>query len=190
MNIVYGGAFNPPSLAHIEIVNKLLEKYPKSNVILLPVGNDYKKQELIDFNDRYKMLKLCFENNKRVIISTIENENKFMGTINSLNILSKTYNNLYLTTGSDNIIEFETWIKYEELLNKYPLIIIKRNNVDVFNEMKKYQYLNVKFEVLEFNSKINSTMIRKDLSSFKEWLNKDVYNYILKNKLYGVDNNV
>lgn len=190
MNIVYGGAFNPPSLAHIEIVNKLLEKYPKSNVILLPVGNDYNKQELIDFKDRYKMLKLCFKDNKRVIISKLENEIKFNGTINSLNILSNSYNNIHLVTGSDNIVKFKTWIRYEDLLRTYPLIIIDRDKIDVNSEMEKFKYLNVQYERIYFDSKINSTMIRKDLNTFKEWLNIDVYNYILKNKLYGVDNNV
>lgn len=190
MNIVYGGAFNPPTLAHIEIVNVLLDKFPNSKLILLPVGNDYNKPELIDFQDRYNMLNLCFNNNERVIISTLEYEINFQGTINSLDILSETYSNLYLVTGSDNIVEFKSWIRYEELLNKYPLIIINRNEINIFNEMEKFKYLNVQYENINFDSKINSTMIRKDFKTYKKWLNEDVYFYILKNKLYGVDENV
>jgi len=190
MYIVYGGAFNPPTTSHIEIVELLLNKYKNAKVVILPVGNDYNKKELIDFKFRFEMLNLCFKNNKRVIISRLEDEIDYQGTLNSLNHLSLKYKNIYLATGADNVINFTKWIKYEELLSKYPLIIIKRNGIDVKVEMEKYQYLNIKYDIINYNTNVKSTLIRKDLEKYKNWLNEDIYQYILKNKLYGADNNV
>jgi len=43
MVLVFGGSFNPPTKAHLEIVEKLLERYEHARVLLLPVGDDYQK---------------------------------------------------------------------------------------------------------------------------------------------------
>lgn len=199
MNIVFGGAFNPLTIAHIEIVELLLNKYEDSKVIILPVGNDYNKPTLIDFNYRYEMLKIAFNNNPRVIISTLEHDFPFNGTINSLNELSKTYSNLYFVTGADNIIKFKTWIEYEKLLSSYPFIFVTRrlpdenNNIKSINvedEMKQYSHLNVKYELLKYNTNVNSSEFRSNPKHYNSYVSKDIFNYILKNKLYGVDQNV
>lgn len=190
MNIVYGGAFNPLTVAHVLIVNKILETFKDANVIIVPVGNDYKKAELIDFKYRYEMIKKEFNNNSRVIVSDIENLNKFNGTIQTLDLLSKNYSNLMLLVGSDNILSFDKWIEYEKLLNKYQLLIVNRNNIDVNHEMNKYQHLDVKYKEIDFNSDVNSTLIRGDINKYKNWLPVSVYEYIMENKLYGVDINV
>lgn len=187
MHIVYGGAFNPLTKAHIDIVNLILKTYKNSKVIIVPVGNDYNKSELIDFHDRYNMINLVFKNNKNVIVSKIEHENVFQGTIETLNKLSETYSNIHLLVGSDNILYFDKWIKYEKLLSTYPLLIVNRDNVLINNVMSKYNYLNVKFNIIKYNSEINSSLIRKNINKYKEWLNIDVFNYIKENKLYGAD---
>ena len=49
MMIVFGGAFNPPTIAHLNIIKKLLSTYKGSHVLLLPVGNDYSKSEFFDY---------------------------------------------------------------------------------------------------------------------------------------------
>lgn len=190
MNIVYGGAFNPPQLAHLEIVRKLLSKYQNAKVIVLPVGNTYKKDELIAFNHRFNMLQLMFNNKDRVIVSNIEDKNVFNGTIASLDELSKTYDNLHLVIGSDHVETLNKWIKYEELLKKYPIIIMQRNNDNVSLLMEKYHYLNVKYYNFNFDSEINSTAIRENIIKYKKWLDEDVFNYIKINGLYGVDKDV
>lgn len=184
MNIVYGGVFNPPTKAHIEIVSLLTKKYPNSKIIILPVGDVYKKDEIISFKYRYEMLKIAFNDFKNVIISPLENEIDFKGTIHSLNLLSETYGKVVLVVGSDNILNFKKWIDYEKLLSTYQLIIIKRNGIDIESEMSKYSYLNVNYEVIEFNSNISSTLIREDIEKNKKWLITEVYNYIIKHNLY------
>lgn len=183
MTIFYGGAFNPPTKAHIEIVNLILETYKNSKVVIVPVGNSYGKNELIDFKFRYEMLKLVFDN-ERIIISDLEKDKAFDGTINSLDELSKTYKDLSFVIGSDNIIDLDKWIMYEKLLKTYPLIIIKRAEDDVDFLLEKYKNIIKKYDILEFGKKINSSMIRKDLKNHLEWLDPKIIDYIRKYNLY------
>lgn len=190
MNIVYGGSFNPPTKAHLEIVTKLLNTFEDSQVIVLPVGNNYHKKTLQSFNDRFNMLKLQFNDNKRVIISSLENNEHYLGTYEALNTLSNDYDDLYLVIGSDNLYEFDKWINYKRLLTDYSLLIFKRDNDDVESLMKRFKEYNPKFKVIEFNNSINSTMIRSDIKKYNKWLTKEVYKYIIDNKLYEVDEDV
>ena len=39
MIIIFGGAFNPPTRAHFEIAEKLIEKFNPDTFYFLPVGN-------------------------------------------------------------------------------------------------------------------------------------------------------
>ena len=41
MIIVYGGTFNPPTVAHQLIANKVIENFKPKKFILLPVGENY-----------------------------------------------------------------------------------------------------------------------------------------------------
>ena len=36
MTIIYGGTFNPPTIAHFEIAKYLMNKFPNSKLVFLP----------------------------------------------------------------------------------------------------------------------------------------------------------
>ncbi|MDY0277812.1 MAG: nicotinate (nicotinamide) nucleotide adenylyltransferase [Acholeplasma sp.] len=186
MNIVYGGSFNPPTKAHVGIVNYLLNVYHNANVIVVPVGNTYNKSSLVSFKHRYKMLGDIFDSNKRVIVSDIENVDQYKGTFNTLKALNEMYKDLLLVVGSDNLYELDKWIEYENLLKNYPLIIIKRNKDDVDLLMDKYKHLHPNYQVIEYNNNISSTLIRNNIEKNKDSLEEVTYEYIIKNKLYEV----
>jgi|SRR5690554_894094 len=191
MNIVFGGSFNPPQVAHEKIVNLLLNKFSDAKVIILPVGDDYKKPELISFKHRFKMLKLIFGDNERIKISKIEAKTKFEGTIASLEYLEKyCCDNLYFVTGSDNLKELKTWIRYEELIVKYPFIFIERDDDNLDELISEHPNLNKNYYKINFDEDISSSQIRNNLIENKEKLNKLVYEYILSNNLYGGKENV
>ncbi len=183
MNICYGGSFNPPTLAHMEIVAKLRELFNPENIIIVPCGNNYNRKKLLDFKYRYDMLNLCMNN---VIISDIEALSEhYMGSLDTLNKLSEKYNDLYFVMGADNLITIKSWIKYQELLNKYNFIIFKRDDIDIFEFINDnlYEYID-HFHIVDFNLDISSSEIREDLIKNKNKLEHSVYEYIISNKLY------
>lgn len=186
MNIVYGGAFNPPTIAHLFIIKTLLNKFEDAHVIVLPVGNDYDKKSLVDFNHRFMMLKLMTSSYQdRVLVSDLEHQEGFKGTISALNQLSKQYDNLHFVIGSDNLEGLKNWIEYKELLRSYPFIIMNRNHYmekkdaeDMFKDTKHH------FMFIDFNMEVSSSKIREHIEKNKHLLTKEVYQYIKKHQLY------
>ena len=186
MVIVFGGSFNPPTCAHLEIIKTLLITYPDSTVLVLPVGNDYQKPELVSFVHRYEMLKRLIKDLDRVYISDLESKKTYNGTLESLNELSKSYSNIHFVIGSDNLLQFETWINYKELLKSYPFIVMTRkrglNKQQAEVLFKDYEH---QFIYMPFQMDIESSKIRSAIFDKKNELTKEVFDYIQKNHLYG-----
>lgn len=181
MNIVYGGSFNPPTIAHEAIVNKLKEEFNPKNIIIIPTGNAYNKKDLIPFEKRKEMLELVFP----YVVSDVENTKTYKGTINTLDTLSKEYDDIYFVMGADNLLQIKSWINYRTLLEKYHFIIITRDSLDILKfideNIKEYKD---KFKFITLSFDVSSSKIRNDIEKNKNMLNKKVYDYIIKNNLY------
>lgn len=183
MNIVYGGSFNPPTLAHKAIVDLLIDSFKPDNLIIIPTGNSYDRKEMLDFSYRYEMSRLAFPS---CIISDVENHNeKYMGTLDTLNKLSDNYDDIYFVMGADNILGIKTWIRWEELLKNYNFIIMRRDSLDIDtfinNELKEYKN---HFKIIDIDYKISSTRVRDDIKNNKDLIDDKVYEYIIRNNLY------
>ena len=186
---IYVGSFNPPHKGHIKIINHLVNNY-LDKVIIIPTGNYWEKKDLVSINDRINMLKLYEKEN--IIIDDKNNNVEY--TYQILNNLIKQYKKeeLYLIIGADNIINFDKWRNYEDILS-YNLIILNRNNINIFKYLEK---LNKKDKYIIVNDlpniDISSTMIRNKINNntydnLSMYLDKEVYNYIKENKLYEGD---
>lgn len=189
MNIVYGGAFNPPTLAHLEIC-KVLKSMAK-NLIIMPVSINYQKDTLINDDYRLDMVNIMALK-VGAIVSRVELEcKKYMGTYHTLNLLSSEYDDLYFVMGADNLENLNKWIRYEDLLNDYKFIVFERNdkNCSKIIESKYYKYKE-KFLIIPFDMDISSTEIRNDLEKNKDKLLPEIYDYINSNCLYEVNRNV
>lgn len=180
MNIVYGGSFNPPTLAHKKIVETLKSKFNPENIIIVPTGDSYTWKNITPFFHRFNMTCLVFPNET---VLDIEQNNKFEGTINTLRYLSRSYNDLHFIMGADNLIHIKKWIDYEKLLNEFNFIVFKRDNIDIEsfinNELQNFKN---KFTIVDFNIDISATKYRE--SHDDSLLEKKVAEYIKVNHLY------
>ncbi len=61
----FGGCFNPPTNAHINLAKKALKECNLDKVIFVTVGDFYDKKELVPGKDRYNMLKIACKRAKR-----------------------------------------------------------------------------------------------------------------------------
>ena len=183
---VYGGSFNPCHLAHKKLVEELLDRNIFDRIVIIPTGNYYNKSNLLKGEYRIQMLELTFKGNDRVIISDYEFKNNRICTYRSLDYLANMYkgDKLYFILGSDNLKSFNTWKRYEYILNQYNLLVIDRKNVDAKNEIEKYSKYNGELEFMDFDlGTTNSSEIRRMLEcenpKVKEYLDSNVYDYIL-----------
>ena len=175
---IYIGSFNPPHLGHIDVVNYLLNSNYVDKVLIVPTLAYWDKNNLIDIKDRINMLKF-FENDK---IKVDTKHNKYIYTCELMEKLSSKYDNeLYLIIGADNIVEFDKWKNYQELLN-YNIIIMNRDNIDIDKYLKKYnRHHFIVIKDYDFIP-ISSSEIRTNLSD--KYLDRRVLDYINNNKLF------
>ncbi len=147
--VVLGGAFNPLTLAHLEILNEASKLIDSSIKILLPANisfmHSWKKfsdDEILSQDLRLKILdKLSKENN--FIVEKCELEQITNKTYESLNYLKNKYsaNEIYFVCGVEKLSELNTWYRYKDLLQEFKFIVFKRNNLDPISEFNKETYL-------------------------------------------------
>jgi NAD+ synthase (glutamine-hydrolysing) len=183
MNIVFGGSFNPITLAHLKIIKLLKEKFRPDNLIVMPASDNYTWKNLTKFDDRFNMVKLCEDG---FIVSDFEAKDKeYKGTFHTLNELSKKYDDLYFCMGADNILKLDQWINYQELLSKFNFIVFTRKgyDIDAIINQKYFEFKN-HFHKLELEFDISSSLIRTDVDKYQNFLPSKVYKYIKDNNLY------
>ena len=168
---VFVGSFNPVHKGHIKIAKYLVNNNYVDKLLIIPSPNYWDKNNLIDIKDRINMLKY-YETDKIIINETL---NDLPYTYEVINELKKEYktDELYLIIGADNIILFDKWKHYKELL-KLNIIIYTRNDKYIIIDKVK-------------NIDISSTQVRekiKNHENLNKYLDDFVINYINKNKLY------
>lgn len=189
MVIIFGGSFNPPTIAHYEICKYLVNKYNPKRFIFVPVGNNYDKSNLVDFNYRYEMLKIICQKLKNSYVSDYENQNSFKGTVYTLDYFQKLYQDetLYYVIGADNLLTLSTWVESERLLNTYKFIVLNRNKIallDVIRNdelLRKYQDAFILEDSFpQLNISASDYRLKKDDSLVLPEINE----YIYYHKLY------
>ena len=181
---VYVGSFNPVHKGHIKIVNTILENDIVDKVFIIPTKNYWDKQDIISIQDRENMLRIY--ETSRIIINTEYNDLEY--TYQIINALKDKFNDteFSLIIGADNIVNFDKWNHYKDLL-ELNLIIIGRNDIDIkyyldkLNKKDRYTILDIA------DIDISSTLVRNNIGNNKElakYLDQEVIDYIEKNKLY------
>lgn len=193
--VVFGGSFNPPTTAHLNLGLKAVEFIGAKTLCFLPVGDRYNKESLINSKHRVKMLSILKEKYKDIDVDLTEvNSFRNLSTIESLNILQEKYKEckLYFLIGADNLMHLDKWEHPEELLGNYNILAMRRNGFDVDDIVKgnpllsKYKTSIIAMD-LEGDIFISSTMVRELVESkqdISEYIDKDILSYIQDNKLY------
>ncbi len=179
MILVYGGAFNPPTLAHYKIADLLIKKF-NCNFIFVPVGGSYNKDNMISFEHRFNMTKIIADKLESVVLD-IEDNTKFLGTYELLKKLKKIDNNLYFIMGADNVVNINTWINAEKLIKEFKFIVLTRNNIEI--NLSEIEYPE-NFEIVNIDFDISSSEFRENSNT--NIIDQDVLKYIKNNNLYEV----
>lgn len=188
---IFGGSFNPPHLRHQEMIEYLLKNNYVDKLIIVPTGKMYEyKNNLIDNKYRYEMLQIISKNYKNVIVSDYEFKDEVVHSFDTLSYYSKIYpdDEICFICGTDNLSYMDKWYRGLELLKKYTIIAINRNQDNFEAMLNKYQVLYkkiIKCDLIE--SSISSTTIREKIANNESTtglLNPDVALYIKENGLY------
>jgi nicotinate-nucleotide adenylyltransferase len=184
---IYSCSYNPIHKRHIALANYLISNNIVDEVwIVVSPQNPLKcKYGLLNDNLRLKMAKIAFRYSHKIKISDVEFYlPKPNYTIDTLNFLQLQYpnNQFFLIIGADNVAIFDKWKNYNEILEKYSIIVYPRAGYEIdeikFSQMKL-------MDAQMFN--ISASEIRKRIANkqnISELLPKSVVKFIEKNKLY------
>lgn len=181
----FGGSFNPPTVAHYNLVRQAMEEYNLDSVYFVPVNNLYTKANLVSIDDRIKMLEILCKNDSNIFVSKIERDiNMNFKAIDIFKIIEKKFqgNQILFLMGEDNFEKMPDWKCYDEL-KKYTYIVFQRNE----KYDKKISCNNVFYMKNKENIKISSTIIRNKLKKgepIKGLVTEDVEKYIIDKGLY------
>lgn len=185
---IFGGTFDPIHFGHLITAQMVLEKRNLSKIIFVP---SYISPHKMNYNysdplHRLEMTKLAVESNPNFEVSDFEiNRDEISYSYNTLLEFSKTYENIELIIGFDNLVTFDTWYKAEEIIKIAKLVVLKR----VYNkEIKSSHKFFGEAEFIDTPTiEISSTDIRKRISqktTVDYFLPKCVLEYIKNNNLY------
>ena len=194
---IYGGTFAPIHNGHIASAKAFMEQMKLDYLFVIPTCLPPHKQ--IDFVDdplcRLRMCELAFEDTDGVIISDTEIKRGGRSyTYDTLKELSRPDTRLFFMCGTDMVLTFDTWYKFEEIFKLcYPVYVRRENDpiltkrvVDKITEY--YNKYGVMFRrIVTEPIDISSTQIRKRVAEGKDisdLVPKNVEEFIKQNRLY------
>lgn len=145
---VFGGSFNPPTVAHINLAKEILNNENIEKIILVPVSTKYNKNGLAPDEVRYNMLQTICNKYNNIEVSSIELDTpRQLYTIETLKMLQEQYpnNEVCFVIGTDNLKELETWHEAEDLINEFRIMVLKRDG-DNMKEIIKQSPVLSKYE--------------------------------------------
>lgn len=191
MKVIFGGAFNPVTKAHIEVYEYVMNKIGADEFIFLPVSSAYTKSDLASNYHRLNMLELATEGKDHVRVSQLEmNDSDFLGTYQSLIRFSDSEQvDVGFVIGADNLLGMHLWINIEGILSEFKIIVLSRYGLDInkildANPILK-KHKNSFIICDDFNIDVSSTHFRESFNP--DLVPESVFKYIKENGLYQVD---
>lgn len=188
---VFGGSFNPPHKMHLDIGIQLVNKQYVDNVVYVPTGSQYKyKNNLLPDKNRLEMLEILTKKYEFLDVNDYELKDEVVYTCETLAYFKEVYPNddIYFVCGADNLSYIDKWKNGEYILRNYKILVMKRKGEDILELLEKFKEYKHNIVVADIEQRdISSTDIRERLKNKEEVLDvldKDVYEYIRKNKLY------
>lgn len=118
-----GGTFDPIHLAHLVCAEAALEQLTLDRVIFIPTGLPPHKQgkPITPAEHRYNLVVLATASNSRFEVSRLEMERQGLSyTVDTLEVMRELLGpgvEIYFITGTDALVEVETWHDPERLFD-------------------------------------------------------------------------
>ena len=185
---IYSGSFNPIHHGHVILANYLVEFSDLDELwfVVTPQNPLKKKDDLLDDDERLKMVQLALGNDPRFHVSDIEMHLPTPSyTINTLTSLSEQNPDaeFVFICGMDSLQNFKNWREYQRILDNYELLVFPREGYDG-GELINYPSVTVlKTPIIE----ISSTFIRqciKEGRDVRHFMPEKAFVYMKENHFY------
>ena len=168
---IYGGTFAPIHKGHVAAAKAFMEQMKLDYLFIIPAYLPPHKQ--VDSSDnpayRLKMCELAFEGVDGVVISDVELKRGGKSyTYDTLKELVRPDTRLFLLCGTDMVLTFDTWYRFEDILKMcYPVYVRREDDPLITNKIvakigEYYQKYGVMFRrIITDSIELSSTQIRE-----------------------------
>lgn len=141
---LFGGTFNPPHWGHVKPLKQAMQALDIEKTGLMPCNIPPHKRRLnISNQHRLAMLKIICELEPSLYIEDTELQSEEVSfTVTTLQKLKKNNpKSLFFVMGEDSFQSFETWHKWQEILQLCNIIVLNRNNQPLKRLQEVTQYI-------------------------------------------------
>ena len=195
---IYGGSFNPVHLGHKHLADTMCEKLNLDKCIIIPAFvSPFKtnRKSSVTADDRFNMCELAFSDDNYVVSNLEIAKGETSYTVNTITALKEQYpdDELCLIVGSDMLLSFDRWYRWQDILKKCTLCAVSRCEEDSLQELEAFAETHLRQAgnvlILPFSPLVvSSTLLREKIRNGEdttEFLHPDVQKYIQENKLYS-----
>lgn len=192
---IFGGSFDPVHKGHKRLAMFMCERLSLRKMLIIPAAvSPFKTSSGADSLQRMNMCLLQFPEE---IFTVSDIEIKRGGksyTVDTINSIKELYPDeaLYLIIGSDQLLYFNKWYKFQEIMEKAVICAVSREDavakeqLEAFADSSLRQYGRVL--IFDFDPfEVSSTEIRKMIKEGKSaegFISSDVNDFILREGLY------
>ncbi len=196
---VFGGAFDPPHLAHVQLARTALTQFNLDRLHVMPTGHAWHKaRPLTQSPHRLAMACLAFADMPQVFVDPRELEREGPTyTVDTLTALQRELPDaaLFLFIGADQAEAFKTWDRWQDILKIATVVVADRpleaGHVKEAQQTQWHNAVSPNVQHLDMpRLAISATEIRSHLAQAQQtpqWLPSSVQHYIDQHRLYTQD---
>ena len=206
--IVMGGSFNPPTVAHLRLMQAALDQMPKMNDtenrgIFVPSSDAYVRRKMgkqqgdgdktvLPESLRVEMLHSFKQHDRRIAVDSRELETTEVRghTVATLQAIQREHpeDTVYFIFGGDKIKGLARWRSFEAMATQFRIIVFSRGDEDPLDVMQhdeilsRYESAFVVLEQPDSQEGISSTAVRnrlRDGEAMDEMLTHEVHTMLL-----------
>jgi len=203
MNIaIFGGAFDPITKDHIDIINKVIDE-TLIDILYIELAHDSYKNMNTPYYHRAEMIHQILNKFNCDTVFIGKHDGKMFRqpyAIETLNWYSKRYSSeqLFYVIGSDELKVFDSWKDSEKMLQNYNWIVVSRGKDHVPHIIHQSELLRKykeKIQYINFGGFISSSYVRESVAiididdpdideAMLYLIDSSTWDYIKENNLY------
>ena len=192
---IYGGSFNPVHNGHIHLALTAVSELELDRLFFVPskISPHRSSDEYVSEEDRLEMLRRACRVSDRLEVCDYElSSDRVSYTIFTVEEFRRRFPDaeLFLLVGSDMLMIFETWKRFEDILRECTLAVVSRCEGDMPELEKKAEELRKFGNIVICRAEpvvVSSSDIRKKIAKKQKYscyLDENVVQYIRMKKLY------
>lgn len=198
---IMGGTFDPIHNGHVMLGKTARDIFKLDEIWFMPNGNPpHKENESIESSKKHRMemVHLAIAEEETFVLQPYEvNRKEVNYSYLTMEYFVKVYpeHEFYFIIGADSLFALEKWAHPDILLKTCIILAAYRDGIETADMERQIRFLNQKYDadvrLLSMPEiPVSSTEIRERLKkglSVKEMIPENVYDYIVKNKLFVED---